>query len=107
MKLSEPNLIMVEDYNLDGMLLKDINLDWYGWMQMKQCNAKGKNCQTSGIRSEFMDILAKKFNFAWSSDMQVDGDWGMQPKNGTWENGTRDGVMGRVVTGEYQYITFV
>ena len=98
------NFMMKEDYNLQGMHIKSITLNWDPYF-VARCDDNGKNCESIGYLSELTNLLGQKLNFTWESHNEPDNNWGVVavsgPSNGS---GTFEGVVGSLLEAdEYQF----
>lgn len=50
---------IIEDYDLNGLTIYSIALDWEPFATFKGCNSEGKECSSSGYLIDFVDILSK------------------------------------------------
>jgi hypothetical protein len=91
-----------EEYNLQGIEIVSITLDWAPYFMIENCNEFGKNCKKSGFLADFMDGLGKILNFTWDSHAPLDGIWGVRPISGPFnKSGIWGGAMGGVINGDY------
>ena len=86
---------IVEQYNMQGLKIRSTTLTWAPFLTINDCNGIGLECKTNyGYLKDYMDALALKFNFTYTSHRNVDNDWGVVPKKGPFSiNGTWGGVM--------------
>ena len=98
------NFMMKEDYNLQGMHIKSITLNWDPYF-VAHCDGNGKNCETFGYLSELTDLLGKKLNFTWENHNDPDNNWGVIAVSGPSNaSGTYEGVVGSLLEAdEYQF----
>jgi hypothetical protein len=51
---------------------------------------------------DYTDVLAKKLNFTYESQREVDGDWGTLPKSGPYNrSGNWAGLMVGIINAKY------
>ena len=97
--------VIIEDYDLHQLEIKDIHLSWPPYTVIEDCNENGSKCKTViGILPELVKTISKKLNFTWTSVKDPSDDWGVLPKDGTPYDlhlGKWGGVMGNVVTGDF------
>ena len=100
---SEPSFRIIEAFDLGGLEITSTSLTHPPYLTIDDCNDLGLECQQNyGYLIDYMDILAKKFNFTYVSRKDVDNDWGVTPKAGPFNtSGTWGGVMGDVINGKY------
>ena len=97
-----PNTLFVSDkFNLNGLEVTSTSLSWPPFYSMEDCNEEG--CAISnGYLKDYIDILARRFNFTHVSYKDMDNDWGVFPKEGPFNlSGTWGGVMGDVVNNKF------
>ena len=94
-----------EEFNLGGAPFKCSTLPYEPWLYLHGCDSYGRNCSTSGILPDFLDILAASYNFTWFCDRATDGVWGeFPPTNSTFNFGTAhqsSGSISDVLVGGY------
>ena len=69
-----------EIYNLEGQELWSLN----SWTSVNATPIQRENClKQYGLIEDIMNVLAARFNFTWSTDLEVSdaGGWGLWPKN--------------------------
>ena len=100
---AENTFRIVENYNLQGLRIRSTTLTWAPFLTINDCNKTGLACMINyGYLKDYMDALALKFNFTYTSHRNTDNDWGVIPKKGPYSiNGTWGGVMGDVINKEY------
>jgi hypothetical protein len=92
----------IEDYDLNGLTIYSISLSWSPFLILEDCDEVGKNCTNYGYLKDYTDMIAKKLNFTYESQREVDGDWGTLPKSGPYNrSGKWGGVMGGIINGKY------
>ena len=91
------SLKILETYDLKGLEISSTSLTWDPYLIIEDCNEYGLECgQNEGYMIDYMDRLAKQFNFTFVSQRNVDNDWGT-----TTFNGTRRGVWADVMRKQY------
>ena len=92
-----------EQFDLQGLSIKSISLTWAPYLTIERCNEQGSDCAVNdGYLMDYMNILANRFNFTFTSDKEPNGDWGILPQSGPFNlSGQWDGVMGNVLNGKY------
>ena len=100
---ADNSLQIVETYNLQGLTIRSTTLPWEPFYAIGDCDREGLECKTNhGYLADYMDMLALKFNFTYTSHRNTDNDWGVLPKRGPFSlNGTWSGVMGDVINKRY------
>lgn len=97
----DKNGLHLESWNLKGMKVDNIVLDWMPIAKYYNCNKFHEECMNQdGFMPPIMDIVAKRANFTIVTRMNPNDDWGQKPKSGPWKNGEWGGVMGSVVNGQ-------
>ena len=97
-----PNSFLIsERFNLNGLELTSASLSWPPYYTINNCKEVG--CATSyGYLKDYIDILARRYNFSLVSYKDMENDWGVTPKEGPFNlSGTWSGVMGDVVNNKY------
>ena len=78
--LTRPIIRPISDeiYNLDGQKLHSFTLPWLPHIFVGQCDSQGKKClKQYGLIADVLDVLGARFNFTWSTDLEVsDAGWG-------------------------------
>jgi hypothetical protein len=93
---------VMEDYDLNGLTLYSIALDWEPLATFKDCNSAGKKCSSAGYLIDFIDVMSNMLNFTFEAHIDPDGDWGIIPISGpTNRSGVWGGVSGGLVNGNY------
>ncbi len=102
-ELVDGGLVAADDtVDLQGLTITSISLPWQPYLYMSDCGDDGKTCANSGYLIDYLDILARRYNFSYVSYRKADGDWGVLPKSGPLNlSGEWGGVMGSVVEGVY------
>jgi hypothetical protein len=91
-------------FDLKGLRIRSTSLSWSPFLTMTDCDENGKNCKSIGYLIDYTNLVAKQFNFTYDSNSDISGDWGVLPKGGgNGINATWAGVMGNVITGEYDF----
>ena len=100
------NLMMHEEYNLQGMLIQTVDILWHPLLFL-DCDSNGKNCKTNGLNSDVMKVISLKLNFTWESVNEFGGrlvDLGL--KNGTGQQqGSIKGIFELMARGDYPLTT--
>ena len=85
---------IMETFDLQGLQITSTSLTWAPYLTIDDCDEKGLNCAKNyGYMIDFMDNLAIKFNFTYLSQKNVKNKW--------HETGTNGGVMGDVLSKNY------
>ena len=85
-------------FDLKGLEVTSTSLSWYPFYTIDGCNNVGKECTPSyGYLVDYLDIIAKNFNFTYSEHRNVDNNWGLVPK----DNGTYEGILGDIAAKKY------
>ena len=92
----DSSYLIIEKFNLNGLKVTSTTLDWVPYYKIKDCNEHGVNCTTYGYLKDYMEILARRYNFTFISHKSSDNDWGSIPKDGKWT-----GVLGDVVSKKF------
>ena len=97
------SFLILESYNLQGLQIRSTTLTWAPFLTINDCNEMGLECKTNyGYLKDYMDLLARRFNFTYISHRNTENDWGVIPKKGPHNiNGTWGGVMGNVINKKY------
>lgn len=82
-----------EKYDFQGLSISGETLNWKPWLSLYDCSAHEK-CNTRGILSDVMDILASQNNFTWF--VTKADSWGTK----TLSNGSYGGLLGKLVRDE-------
>ena len=95
--------LLKESFNMQGLKIRSISETWEPYLTIEGCNEDGINCSVhEGYIADFVNILAERFNFTYSSEKEPNGNWGILPKSGPFNlSGEWDGVLGNVVNGKY------
>jgi hypothetical protein len=102
LKFFEGTFKLIEDYDMNGLTIYSISLNFAPYIVLKDCDQGGKKCKGYGYLKDYADLIAQKLNFTYDTHNQVDGDWGTMPKSGPYNrSGTWGGVMGAVVNSKY------
>ena len=103
------NGIIVEDYDLQGLHLKDMTLSWAPYYTVSDCtegnHPKGpnRNCKTAGYLHDTIKLFSKRLNFTWESYNEPENNWGTVPISGPANvSGEWGGVVGYLMRREYQ-----
>ena len=95
---SQDSLKIMDAFDLKGLEVRSTSLSWDPFYTIDGCNDVGLECAPSyGYLVDYMDRLAEKFNFTYSSHKNVDNDWGLVPN----ANGTYGGVLGDIASKKY------
>ena len=93
---------VIDNHNLEGLKLYSNTLTWAPYFIITNCDDNGQNCEIKGILNDYMNAMGRILNFSWTSHAPPDGNWGVQPLSGPFnESGVWGGAMGSVVNGEY------
>ena len=94
---------IIEQYDLQGLEITSTALTWPPYLTIDECNEFGLKCgKNYGFLVDFMNRLEIIFNFTCTSQKNVDNNWGMTPKSGTYSiNGTWEGVWGDILSRQY------
>ena len=97
------SFLILESYNLQGLQIRSTTLTWAPFLTINDCNKMGLECKKNhGYLKDYMDLLARNFNFTLISHRNTDNDWGVIPKKGPHNiSGTWGGVMGDVINKKY------
>ena len=95
--------LIIESYDFQGLEISSTTDTWAPYYTIEGCNELGLECAMSfGYFKDVMDILAARYNFTLVSHKNLDGDWGLMPKSGSFNiNGTWGGIMGDVINKKY------
>ena len=87
---AENSLRIIEDFDLQNLELRSTSLTWFPYLIIDDCDERGLECKKNyGFLIDYMDLMAKKFNFTYVSRKNMDDDWGVLPKSGSFNmNGT-------------------
>ena len=89
------SFLIKETFNLEGLEVTSTSLSWSPYYTMDECRDDGLNCSIYGSLNDYMEILARNYNFSLISSKNMEGDWGTLPKDGPYNlSGTWGGVMG-------------
>ena len=106
---NQPNGIIIEHHDLQGLHLKDMTLSWAPFYTVSNCkegnhpNGPNKNCKTEGYLDDTMKLFSKSLNFTWESYNEPENNWGTVPISGPANvSGAWGGVVGYLVRREYQ-----
>ena len=109
LSFDQPNGIILEHHDLQGLHLKDMTLSWAPFYTVSNCkegdHPKGpnKNCETAGYLDDTMKLFSKGLNFTWESYNEPENNWGTVPISGPANvSGEWGGVVGYLVRREYQ-----
>ena len=98
------SLVVQSDFDLQGNPIESIALDYEHYVSIRDCDARGRHCETTGALSSVMDVLAAMTNFTVVSSIDPDGHWGAffgieaSLQNKTGER-LGPGILGRVSEG--------
>ena len=98
----------VQEYDLQGLLIWSISLNWLPDNAAYDCNTNLGDCKNQiGILPPIADTVSRQVNLTWKTQLDPNGDWGLQPKSGPNDlTGNWSGVLGSVVIGKYP-VSFV
>ena len=109
LSFNQPNGIIIEHHDLQGLHLKDMTLSWAPFYTVSNCedgnhpNGPNKNCKTAGYLDDTMKLFSKSLNFTWESHNEPENNWGTVPISGPANvSGEWGGVVGYLVRREYQ-----
>ena len=96
---ADNSLRITEQFDLHGLEITSKSLTHAPYLTIDGCNEAGQECKENyGYLVDYMDIMAAKFNFTYTSHKDVNNDWGVQPKAGPFNaSGVWGGVMGDVL----------
>jgi hypothetical protein len=93
---------IVEDYDLNGLTVNTIGLNYAPYFTLKNCDQNGRKCRSTGYMKQYMDVLAQQFNFTYESHKDANDDWGGIPTSGPYNcSGEWGGVFGDVIMAKY------
>ena len=103
LKLDQQHKI-VEEYNLQGLEIKSISLDWQPMFAMENCDENSQFCESKGYLADLVNIIGDMVNFTVRIDREPELNWGVAPISGPPNiSGTWGGVVGSVMSqDEYQ-----
>jgi hypothetical protein len=102
LRFSLASFQIIEVYDLNGLTINSISLSWSPYLTLEDCNQVGKNCTSDGYLKDYTYVMAKKLNFTYESQKEVNGDWGLLPKSGLQNHsGKWGGVLGGIINGKY------
>ena len=88
-------------FNLNGLKLRSLDLDWYPYLWVSDCANDNKGCKVKGFIVDMIDLIAKQLNFTYESAKEPNGVWGNEMVDNSLPNMNWTGVMGGVITGQY------
>ncbi len=96
-------LSLQEDYDLQGLNVTSIALNWAPYLTIEDCDEQGTNCvKNFGALIDLARIVGRMFNLSVISTRDPDGDWGVYPKSGPHDyTGEWGGVMGKASKRKY------
>ena len=94
------NIIDDSYFDLNGLKIRSLDLDWEPYVQVLDCDSK-KGCKVKGFIVDMVDLIAGQLNFTYESTKEPNGDWGFDMVDSTAAsiNANWSGVMGGVITG--------
>ena len=97
------NLLISEEFNLNGLRVTSTTLSWPPFYTVDNCDQDNFKCATGdGYLGDYMDMLARRYNFTYISYKDPNDDWGTVVKEGPQNlSGTWGGVMGDVINKKY------
>jgi hypothetical protein len=102
LRLSLENVQIVEDYDLNGLNVNTIGVNYAPYFTLEDCDQNGRKCRSNGYLKQYSDLIAKQFNFTYESHKEVNDDWGVLPKSGPYNlSGEWGGVLGDVIMSKY------
>jgi hypothetical protein len=102
LRFSLGNGQIVENYNLNGLTIHTIGINYAPYLTLEDCDQNGRKCRSNGYLKQYTDVLAKQFNFTYESHKDVNDDWGELPKSGPYNrSGEWAGVFGDVIKAKY------
>ena len=95
--------LISQEFDLNGLSVTSTALSWPPFYSIDNCDQKNLRCETGyGYLAEYMDLLARRYNFTYVSHKDSNDDWGTVPKDGPYNlSGTWSGVMGDVINKKY------
>lgn len=93
------DLVLRETFDLQGQPITGISLHFEPYLIAKpNCNLTKKHlCPQTGFYIDLETQLSVMLNFTFTNEFEPNGNWGLMPVTGTFENGTFEGVVGHVV----------
>ena len=92
--------MVVETFDLQGLEISSTSLTWDPYLIIDGCNEQGLECANNyGYCIDIMEELAFKYNFTYTSQKNVDNNWGNIVSNGTFSQA--GGVMGDIANSKY------
>ena len=88
-------------FNLNGLKLRSLDYDWYPYLWVTDCANDNKGCKVKGFIVDVIDLVAKQLNFTYELTKEPNGIWGNEMVDNSLPNMNWSGVMGGVVTGQY------
>ena len=88
--------LISEKFNLKGLKVTSTTLTWAPYYAFENCNEDGVDCNTFGYLHDYVEILARRYNFTLVSHKNPENEWGSIPQDGKWL-----GVLGDVVSKKY------
>ena len=67
--------IIKENFNLQGNKIIPSGLTWNPYLDLKECNSEGRQCQKNGLLVDLMDSWAQGYNFTWDVYEDQTGSW--------------------------------
>jgi len=103
LKFIHGSLCIREDYDLHGLEVESVALDWVPYLMHSKNCTPFEHCPSEGALMEKMGEIARRFNFTAVTIKEEKDDWGVMPQNGSSYdcNGIWTGAFGKVVTGQY------
>ena len=92
-----------EEVNLNGLRVTSATISWPPLYTINNCDQNNYKCATGyGYLGDYMDMLARRYNFTYISYKDPNDDWGTVPRDGIYNlSGTWSGVMGDVINRKY------
>ena len=74
--VEQTNETLTIKYNLNGALMRGVNLPWMPYIDLTGCNEQGQNCNMNGIFKDIFVLLQNIFNFTLIVDKEPTNTWG-------------------------------
>ncbi len=94
--------VVKDEYDLQGMVLTSISLDWNHYVIFEDCDNNHLQCKSSsGLLVDAFELLGSELNFT-AINLQGQEGWGIRPVEGPFNfSGTWVGVLGDVINGHH------
>ena len=97
------SFLVYQDFNLNGLSVTSITLSWAPFFTIDNCDKKHFKCATGyGYLGDYMDMLARRYNFTYISYKDQNDDWGTVPKEGPFN---LSGTLHQLSLGFYSVFT--